>query len=301
MTLKLVKDDPNLGRPLPLKLSSIERFEGQPRNYFDEDGIITLSYSIQKEGLQVPIKVTTNPAKKGVFTLVDGERRYRAYKLIQERTGIEQIVDAFVAVVKDLKEHFRLSTIANLHREDLNPLDEAAALFRLKEDGETFEGLSTLIGKSTSYVQGYLKMHELPDEVKKMMDPRLPKGERLSVTSAIDIARSVSEKALRIEIANEVVTRQLGVNDARLLMGVRTESEGYRFGGRFRKPSDDYKVLTTFLGRLSKDALRFSKTDVEGLYYHRDDERGDRERDTAILRSSVRHLQKLLDAIDKKV
>lgn len=299
MTLTLVKDDPNLGRPLPLKLLSIERFDGQPRNYFDDNSISALADSIQKEGLQVPIKVTTNPAKKGVFTLIDGERRFRAFKLIHERTGVEPVVDAFVSVVKDLKEHFRLSTIANLHREDLNPLDEAAALSRLKEDGETLEGLSNLVGKSTTYVQGYLKMHELPDEVKKLMCSDLPKTERLSVTSAIDIARSISEKMLQIEIAKEIVVRQLGVNDARLLLGVRTETEGYRFGGRFRKPSDDYKVLTTFLGRLSKDAVRFSKTDVEGLYYHRDDERGDRERDSVVLRNSIRHLQKLLDAIDK--
>jgi ParB family chromosome partitioning protein len=81
MTLKLVQqDDPQLGRPLPLKLSSIERFEGQPRTYFDEDSIRSLADSIQKEGLQVPIKVCTNPAKRGIFTLVDGERRYRAFK-----------------------------------------------------------------------------------------------------------------------------------------------------------------------------------------------------------------------------
>jgi ParB/RepB/Spo0J family partition protein len=299
-TLAVVKDDPQLGRPLPLRLTSIVRFEGQPRTYFDEDGIKALADSIQTDGQQVPIKVCTHPQQRGVFTLVDGERRFRAFKLIHDRTGKEPTIEAFVAVVRDLKEHFRLSTIANLHREDLSPLDEAAALARLKDDGETWESLAALRGKSTTYVQNYVKMHALPDGVKAYMDPRRPKDERLSVTSAIDIARSVPDPKLQMEIATEVVTRQLGVADTRALVGVRSDDTGYRLGGRLRRPSDDYIVLTAFIGRNLQSARRLTKLDMEGLYYHRDNEEWDRERDAGNLRNLIVILNRMLQNIEKK-
>lgn len=292
--------DQHLGRPLPLKLSQIVRFEGQPRTYFDDVSIARLADSIMADGQQVPVKVCTNPAQKGVFTLIDGERRYRAFTLIQERTGQEPIIDAFVAVVKDLKEHFKLSTIANLHREDLTELDEAAALFQLQQSGETLGRLSDLIGKSTTYVTNRIKVHGLPEEVKKLMDPRRPKDERLSITSAIDIATSTANQTMRLELANEIVTRNLGVNDARALVGIRAENAGYRPGGRLRVPADDYKALTSFLGRTQGTIARLGSLDMEGLYFYRDNEKDDREKDAKTVRFIIAQFQRMLGDLEKK-
>lgn len=268
-----------LGSPLPIRFSRIERFEGQPRTYFNDAGIASLADSIETSRQQQPIKVCKKPGAPGRFILIDGERRLKAFALIYKRTGVEPIVDAFVDVVHDLKEHFRKSTIANLHREDLPSLDEAAAYHRLRSDGETIEGLARMKGKSTTYIDNYLRIHELPEEVKAMMDPRLPKESQLTVTQAIDIARGIPKTAveLRITVAREAVERNLSVVETRSLISHRTGTTEHRVGGRLRKPSDDYKVFASFLGRTRATAKRFlNDLDIAELYLHRDDEETDR-------------------------
>ncbi|MEO6536694.1 MAG: ParB/RepB/Spo0J family partition protein [Candidatus Paceibacterota bacterium] len=286
--------DQSLGRPLPVRLSRIERFEGQPRVFFNQASLEDLADSIQADGQQVPVKISTKFGHPGHFVLIDGERRYRAFEIIQKRTGNEPLIDSFVEVVRDLKDHFRKSTIANLHREDLSPLDEAAALARLREDGETLAGLAKLRGRSTSYIDGYLRIHTLPDEVKALMDPNRPKETRLAITQAIDIARGIPEKeaVLRITVAQEAIERSLGALDTRSLVEYRSGSGGHRAGGRFRKPSDDYKVLTAFLGRTLATATRLNfDLNIDNLYVHRDSEREDRIRDEKLIEGIIEKLQ----------
>lgn len=292
-------DDENLGKPLPVRLSRIERFEGQPRIYFNNSSLEDLADSIQTEGQQQPVKLCTKFGHPGHFILIDGERRWRAFHLIQERTGKEPVVDSFVEVVKNLKDHFRKSTIANLHREDLAPLDEAAAFARLREDGDTIESLAHLRGRSTSYIDGYLRLHSLPEEVKRLMDPTRPKETLLTVTQAIDIARGIpeSDPALRITVAQEAIERNLGVVDTRALIEHRSGAVGYRVGGRFRKPSDDYKMLVTFLSRTLKSTERLTSLNIHNLYLHRDLEEEDRKRDAKTIESIIEELNKILNDV----
>lgn len=283
-----------LGKPMPIRLSRIQRFDGQPRRFFNQAGLETLADSIMDDGQEQPVKVRTEPGTIGMFTLIDGERRWRAFRIIQKRTGKEPTVDAFIEVVKDLKDHFRKSTVANLHREDLTPLDTAAALARLQEDGESIQALTRLVGKSVSYVEGYLKLHTLPDEVKELMDPSRPKEQQLTVTQAIDIARGIPEQAaaLRIAVAQEAIERSLGVMETRSLLEYRSGSGGYRAGGRFRKPSDDYKALTSFLGRTLAAATRLNyDVNIDNLYVHRDSEAEDREKDLKTIDAIIEKLQ----------
>lgn len=292
----LVVSDEALGRPLPIRLSRIERFEGQPRTYFNPAGLEGLADSIVEDGQEQPIKVCTKFGAPGHFILIDGERRFRAKHLIWKRTGVEPTIDAFVEVIRDLKQHFRKSTVANLHREDLSPLDTAAALTRLKEDGETMEGLAKIVGKSTTYVDGYLRLHTLPDEVKALMDPSRPKDTQLSVTQAIDIARGIPESAapLRITVAQEAIERNLGVIETRSLVEYRSGTGGYRAGGRFRKPSDDYKVLASFLRRTLSAAAHFNRDlNIDNLYLHRDTETEDRQKDLKAIDAIIENLQKI--------
>jgi ParB/RepB/Spo0J family partition protein len=292
----------NLGRPLPIRFSRIERFEGQPRTFFIKSSIKALADSIETDGQEQPIKVTTKLGEPGKFILIDGERRLRAFALIFERTGKEPIVDAFVEVVKDLKHHFRKSTLANLHREDLTALDEATAYYRLRADGDTMEDLMRLRGKSRTYVENYLKLYTLPEEVKVLMDPNRPKEIQLTVTQAIDIARGIPESAptLRITVAQEAIERSLGVVETRSLIEHRSEKNGYRAGGRFRKPSDDYKVFTSFLGRTRSAAGRMLHgLDIEDLYLHRDDEDQDRKNDARTIDAILSVLEKIRDKINE--
>ncbi len=288
--------DEALGRPLPIRLSRIERFEGQPRTYFSETGIEALADSIIKDGQEQPIKVCTKYGAPGHFILIDGERRLRAKHVIWKRTGDEPTIDAFVEVIKNLKQHFRKSTVANLHREDLSPLDTAAALTRLRDDGETMEGLASIVGKSTSYVDGYLRLHTLPDEVKALMDPSRSKDMQLSVTQAIDIARGIPESAtsLRITVAQEAIERSLGVLETRSLVEYRSGTGGYRAGGHFRKPSDDYRLLARFLARTVTTTTRFNRDlNIDNLYVHRDTETEDRQKDLRSIDIIIENLQKI--------
>ena len=76
-----------LGRPLPVRLSRIERYENQPRRYFDQRGLEELADSLVERGQETPVKVCRHSARPGVFVLIGGERRWRAFGIIRERTG----------------------------------------------------------------------------------------------------------------------------------------------------------------------------------------------------------------------
>jgi len=290
----------NLGAPLPVRHSQVDPDPGQPRTIFDDDSIYALSLSIENDGQETPIKIRTNPEQKGRFILIDGERRWRAFGLIAKRTGKDPIMDSFVEVVRDIKAYYRKSVIANLHREDLHPLDEAASLYRLREDGDTIESLALLRGKSDTYIENYLKVHRLPQEVKDLMHPRRPKEVQLTITSAIDIARGIPESAtqLRIEVARETIERNLGVIETRTLIEHHAGKLGFRLGGRLRKPSDDYKAFAGFIGRLRKDAKRMNEElDLDIMYVHRVDEEADRQNDANNLRSIIGTLESLLKKV----
>lgn len=288
---------PGMGHPLPIRLSRIKRFEGQPRKNFDPKSIEELADSIQMQGQQTPVRVCTDPSEKGTFVLIGGERRLRAFQLIKERTGKEPTVNAFIEVI-DPKQHFRKAVLDNLLREDLLPLEMAESLHKMHtEDGDTIFSLAKLIGKSTSYVENYIKLHGLPSEVKRLMDPTRGADELLSVTSAIDIARSTPDQKLRFSIAKETVERRLGVNDARTLIAMRTGDDGWRVGGFQRKSADEYKAYMSFLGRTRQDAERFLKLEFEGMYHDRDDEFGDREEDASKIESIIGAFKRILEKV----
>jgi ParB/RepB/Spo0J family partition protein len=290
----------NLGKPLPVRRSQIDADPNQPRKIFNDDSVMALSLSIESGTQETPVKVRTNPDQKGRFILIDGERRWRAFGLISARTNTDPIVLAFVDVITDLKAYYRKSVIANLHREDLHALDEAAALQRLRDDGDTIETLAILRGKSTTYIDNYLRVHGLPQQVKDLMSPNRPKDLQLSITSAIDIARSIpaNEAPLRITVAREAIERNLGVVETRTLIEHHTGKTGYGVGGRMRKPSDDYKVFATFIGRTRRDADRFDRQiDFEDMYLHRPDEDTDRENAVRNIRYIIQTLESVLEKV----
>lgn len=292
----------NMGTPLPVRLSRIKRYEGQPRKYFPQASLNSLADSLQNDGQEHPVELNTVPGEPGMFELIDGERRWRAFHIIMERTGKEPLVDAIIKVVKDRKEHYRKSMLANMHREDLVPLDEAAAYHQLKLDGESIEDLMRIRGRSRTYIENYLKLHTLPEKVKELMDPDRSKELQLSVTQAIDIARGIPESAaeLRISLAEEAVERNLGTQDTRSLIEHRSRGTGYRPGGRLRKPSDDYKVFTSFLGRTRATARRLLEDlDIDELYLYRDDDTSDRKKDLADIDAILSMIEKFKERVKK--
>jgi ParB/RepB/Spo0J family partition protein len=287
-----------LGAPYPIRLSRIDRCEFQPRTTFVDSSIESLARSIQTEGQQQPVLVIRS-GTPGRFELIDGERRKRAFEKIRDWTGTDPIVLAYVTVVRDKKEHFRRSVIANLHREDLTPVDEAAAIAALRRQGDTLEGIARLLGKSVTYVDSYSRIDTLPDGVKALMDPSRPRDVRLTVTAAIDIARSTVDPDLRLELARETIERNLNLNDTRFLIAQKLKHHaGVGRGGAAqrvpRNAGDQYRFVSSFIGRTRSQLGRIlADTDIDRMYMHVVRESENRAADSAVIAGIIARLEEL--------
>lgn len=147
----LIEIDPNLIDPNPKN----------PRSVFDEENLIELAESIRDFGLLQPIVIrrTDNLAR---FELVMGERRLRAAKLADVRS-----IPAIVRQTDD-DAMLRDALLENIHRVQLNPLEEAAAYQQLIEDfGVTHEELATRIKRSRSQISNMLRLMKLPSRVQQ--------------------------------------------------------------------------------------------------------------------------------------
>ncbi len=143
-----------------IPISSIAPNPLQPRTHFDEEALAELVVSIREVGLLQPIVVRqTGP---GTYELVMGERRLRASKQV----GLEKIP----AIVRDTGDDVMLrdALLENLHRQQLNPLEEAAAYQQLLDDfGATHEELAGKIGRSRSTITNILRLLQLPPAVQR--------------------------------------------------------------------------------------------------------------------------------------
>ncbi|HEY5154950.1 MAG TPA: ParB/RepB/Spo0J family partition protein, partial [Acidimicrobiales bacterium] len=136
-----------------IPVSQVRPNQHQPRAYFDEEALVSLSASIRELGVLQPILV--RPTEGGEFEIIAGERRWRAAK----RVGL-QTVPALVRSVEDASA-LEQALVENLHREDLNSLEEAAAYQQLMEDfGLTQEQVAIRVGKSRSAVTNTLRLFQ---------------------------------------------------------------------------------------------------------------------------------------------
>ena len=132
----------------------------QPRSVFDEDDLAELVHSIREVGVLQPIVVRPITEQPGKYELVMGERRLRATKEV----GLESIP----AIVRDTADvdMLRDALLENLHRAQLNPLEEASAYQQLLSDfGITQDELATRIGRSRPQITNTLRLLKLPESV----------------------------------------------------------------------------------------------------------------------------------------
>lgn len=131
----------------------------QPRQIFDEDELTELADSVREVGLLQPIVVRERP---GGYELVMGERRWRAHRL----AGLE-VIPAIVRATEDA-DLLRDALLENLHRTELNPLEEAAAYQQLLDDfGCTQEELAARIKRSRPHISNTLRLLGLPTPVQR--------------------------------------------------------------------------------------------------------------------------------------
>lgn len=158
-----VKDNHDIvGNIIEVALETIQVNPYQPRTYFDEDSLNELATSIRELGVIQPITVR----KLGdTYQLVSGERRFRASKLIGNKT-----IPAYIRTAND-QEMLEMALVENIQRKNLDPIEIALSYQRLIDEIQlTQESLSARVGKKRSTVANYLRLLKL--------DPILQTGMR---------------------------------------------------------------------------------------------------------------------------
>lgn len=145
-------------RLLPLR--DIHVADGaNPRRCFDEQALAELAESIRQHGVLQPLVVTARPA--GGYTLVAGERRYRAAKLAK-------LTEVPVAIRDSNEQAIELAVDENLHRRDLNPVEEAHAFQTILTSGRlSKKQLAERVSKSPQYVNERLRLLALPEQIQQ--------------------------------------------------------------------------------------------------------------------------------------
>ncbi len=182
-----------------IPLAQIGANPDQPRKTFKDAELNDLAASIKEKGVLQPILLRAVPNKPYNYEIVAGERRYRASKL----AGLTEIP----AVIKKLDDDnaMEIALIENVQRENLDPIEEAAAYKNLMEKcNYDMADVSRLIGKSDSYIRNAIRLIDLPDAVRQMVS----NGE-ISASHARTIA--VAENP--IELAREIVNNKMSVAD----------------------------------------------------------------------------------------
>jgi ParB family chromosome partitioning protein len=137
----------------------------QPRRHFDEKALQGLASSIKRHGVVQPLVVT--PASGGKYTLIAGERRWRASKA----AGL-QTVPAIVRTTKEI-ERLEIALIENVQRVDLSPLEQAASIQGLHEQFSlSYEEIAKRLGKAPSTISNSVRLLDLPEAARDALSGR---------------------------------------------------------------------------------------------------------------------------------
>lgn len=201
----LIEDKKDSGATL--KISDIEPRKDQPRKLFEREALEALADSISTYGVLQPIIVHENPAYPGKYEIIAGERRWRAAKM----AGLSEI--PVVMLTGDELKMAQVSLIENIQREDLNPVEEAAAYLDLIEKfGLTQDAVAKQVGKSRSAITNTLRLLDLPDEVMELV-----RSGELSAGHARALLGLNDKEAMPL-IAQKIVEKQLSVREVEAMI-----------------------------------------------------------------------------------
>ena len=191
-------------REIPIDLIRPGKF--QPRQDMRAQALEELAQSIHQQGVMQPVVV--REIGQGRFELIAGERRWRACQL----SGLKAI-PALVKSASD-RDVVSMSLIENIQREDLNPIEQAAALQRLQEEfGYTQQEVAKEVGKSRESVANLLRLLALEPEVREMLEKgELEMGHARALLGAPGpdqpkLARQVARKQLSVRQTEDLVRR----------------------------------------------------------------------------------------------
>jgi ParB family transcriptional regulator, chromosome partitioning protein len=151
-----------------VSISHIRPNTFQPRSHFDEESMASLADSIREVGLLQPVLVRELVDESESYELIAGERRWRAAR----RAGL-QTIPVLVQHAADDRSSLEQALVENLHRDDLNALEEAAAYQQLIDEfGLTHEQVATRMGKGRATVTNTLRLLQLPAGAQRALAER---------------------------------------------------------------------------------------------------------------------------------
>lgn len=250
-----------------LDIGHVRPNPNQPRKFFDEEALEGLAESIKSQGIIQPL--TVEEIAPGEFSIIAGERRYRAAKI----AGLDKVP----AIVVSLSEvqRIQMSLIENIQRENLNAIEEASAYqYLIDHSGFTQEMVAQKVGKSRSAIANSLRLLSLSDKMKDdIVSGAMSAGHARAILSLINPA---DRELLRDKIVHE----GLSVRDAEIL--AESYNKGHKLIQRKKSTEKDTDVVNIeekfvsavgarveIKGSLDKGKLQIkfkSQKDLERLY-----------------------------------
>ena len=250
-----------------LDIGHVRPNPNQPRKFFDEEALEGLAESIKSQGIIQPL--TVEEIAPGEFSIIAGERRYRAAK----NAGLDKVP----AIVVSLSEvqRIQMSLIENIQRENLNAIEEASAYqYLIDHSGCTQEMVAQKVGKSRSAIANSLRLLSLSDKMKDdIVSGAMSAGHARAILSLINPA---DRELLRDKIVHE----GLSVRDAEIL--AESYNKGHKLIQRKKSTEKDTEVVNIeekfvsavgarveIKGSLDKGKLQIkfkSQKDLERLY-----------------------------------
>ncbi len=247
-----------------LAVGALEPNRYQPRSIFDESGLDDLAESIRSQGIVQPIVVT--PKSEGRFTIIAGERRWRAAR----RAGLET-VPVVVREVSSDREMLEMALVENVQRSDLNSIEEAEAYRTL---GEKFqlsqEEIASRVGKGRTTITNTLRLLRLPEEIQDLLrEGRLTAGQARPLLAIPDRNR-------QIEIAERAIEKGLTARDLEALASSAPEE---KTAGKSQKKVQEADVHTkAAVEKLTQhlqtkvDIVRRKRGGTVQIYFHSEEE-----------------------------
>lgn len=209
---------------LELPIDDIIASNFQPRQTFDEESLAALAASVRELGVLQPVLV--RPADEGRYELIAGERRWRAAR----RAGLRTI-PALVRPVTDVAS-LEQALVENLHRDDLNALEEAAAYQQLIEDFHlTHDELAARVGKSRSAISNSLRLFQLSPAIQRLVgENQLSAGHARALLGTPDrgfqetLARRAVGEGLSVREVEEAVRQRNALGEKLSPTGARPPS-----------------------------------------------------------------------------
>ena len=211
-----------------LDIGHVRPNPNQPRKYFDEEALSGLAESIKSQGIIQPL--TVEEIAPGEFSIIAGERRYRAAKI----AGLEKI-PAIVVNINEI-QRIQMSLIENIQRENLNAIEEATAYqYLIDHSGFTQEMVSQKVGKSRSAIANSLRLLSLSDKMKDdIVSGAMSAGHARAILSLVNPAD-------RDLLRDRIVHEGLSVRDAEILAD--SYNKGHKLIQRKKSAGKDSEIV----------------------------------------------------------